>query len=127
MDGLGSPGRVEPRLSRLESEYTAVSGETASPSLFPLVLNNPMLFLGLDGICQHHESLLICRLESAGWSWKSAVGVTGNATVMIYCAKGDTCSLYTILKVQKRASGEKSVLLLCSHPPLELLFIYLFI
>lgn len=125
--GWGPPGRVEPRLSRLESEYTAVYGETASPSLFPLVLNNPMLFFWsrwhLSASCKPH----ICRLESTGWSWKSAVGVTGNATVMIYCVKGDTCSLYTILKVQKRASGEKSVLLLCLHPPLELFFIYLFI
>lgn len=61
--GWGPPGRVEPRLSRLESEYTAVSEKPLSFSLFPLVLNNPMLFLGLDGICQHHESLIF-----ADWS-----------------------------------------------------------
>ena len=55
---------------------------------------------------------------------EESVGVTGNAAVMIYYVKGDTCSLYTILKVQKRASGEKPVLLLCSHPPLALFFYF---
>ena len=63
----------------------------------------------------------VCRVVM-----EESVGVTGNAAVMIYYVKGDTCSLYTILKVQKRASGEKPVLLLCSHPPLALFFNFIF-
>ena len=56
--------------------------------------------------------------ECCGCYWK--------CNVRIYYVKGDTCSLYTILKVQKRASGEKPVLLLCSHPPLALFVFFFF-
>ena len=56
--------------------------------------------------------------ECCGCYWK--------CNVRIYYVKGDTCSLYTILKVQKRASGEKPVLLLCSHPPLALFVCFFF-
>ena len=93
------------------------------PPFFSFVLNNSMLFFlsrwHLSASCKPH----IHRLGPTGWSWKSAVGVTGNSTVMIYYVKGDTCSLYTILKVQKRASGGKLVLLLCPRPPLALFFL----
>lgn len=61
--GWGPQAELSPGFQGWRVSTAAVSGETASPSLFPLVLNNPMLFLGLDGICQHHESLIF-----ADWS-----------------------------------------------------------